>query len=202
VSSPIADVLAALDRALQALGVRWYLFGAQAVLVYGGARLTADVDVTVEARDVPVAVLVAGLAREGFAARVEDVAGFVDRTRVVPMVHAASAVPVDVVLAGPGLEEAFLERARVRPVAGVAIPVAAAEDIIAMKLLAGRTKDLDDARVILAAHRVDAAIVRRTLRTLEDALDRSDLVGAFDALAAQGGGAQSRSGAPGGKRRR
>ena len=46
--SPVAELLGALGAVLDRLGVGWYLFGAQAALLYGAARLTADVDVTVE----------------------------------------------------------------------------------------------------------------------------------------------------------
>lgn len=45
--SPVADLLADLARGFERLGMRWYLFGAQAAIVYGVARLTADVDATV-----------------------------------------------------------------------------------------------------------------------------------------------------------
>jgi hypothetical protein len=38
----LADLTAALDSAR----VPWFLFGAQAAILYGAARLTADVDVT------------------------------------------------------------------------------------------------------------------------------------------------------------
>jgi hypothetical protein len=37
-----------LGATLRSLRVRWYLFGAQAALLYGASRLTADVDVTVQ----------------------------------------------------------------------------------------------------------------------------------------------------------
>ena len=47
-SPPLAELLTDLGRALARLGVRWYLFGAQAAILYGVARLTADVDVTVD----------------------------------------------------------------------------------------------------------------------------------------------------------
>lgn len=45
-------------------------------------------------------------------------------------------MPVDVVLAGPGLEELFLRRRRRHRRGGVSIPVASPEDLIVMKLLA------------------------------------------------------------------
>ena len=46
-SSHVGEVLAALGTCFDSLGVRWYLFCAQAAIFHGVARLTADVDVTV-----------------------------------------------------------------------------------------------------------------------------------------------------------
>lgn len=37
-----ADLLADLAGALDAIGVRWYVFGAQAALIWGRPRLTTD----------------------------------------------------------------------------------------------------------------------------------------------------------------
>lgn len=45
-------------------------------------------------------------------------------------------------MAGPGLEELFFERVEHRIVEGVSVPVARAEDVIAMNILAGRPKDI------------------------------------------------------------
>ena len=97
---------------------------------------------------------------------------------MIPLVHDTSAIGVDVVLAGSGLEDAFFERAELRTVEGVHVPVASAEDLVTMKILAGRPKDLDDAVAILAARAgdFDIALVQDSLRALEEALDRSDLL--------------------------
>lgn len=70
--SPLAEVLADLGRAFGAIGVRWYLFGAQAAILYGAARLSADVDVTVALGDRGVAELLAALDATGFEARVPE----------------------------------------------------------------------------------------------------------------------------------
>ena len=91
-------------------------------------------------------------------------------------------MPLDLVLAGPGLEQLFLQRAQEHTIEGITIPVACAEDIVAMKILAGRPKDIDDAVAILAA-REDAIrieLIRDTLRLLEEALAQSDLLPAFE----------------------
>ena len=200
--SPFADVFAALREAFEAAGVSWYVFGAQAAILHGSARLSADVDVTVdlrgESRPTP---LVGPLAAAGFTRRELDDAA-VEATRVLPVTHRVTSIPVDIVLAGPGLEALFLERARPMDVGGVRVPVACAEDVVAMKLLAGRPKDFEDVEAIVAAHgaRLDLDLVRATIALLEGALDRNDLSRALDrALVVAGGGASPK---PAPKRRR
>jgi hypothetical protein len=182
--APVAELLADLRQSLETLGIRWYLFGAQAAILHGVARLTADVDVTVALGSRSTTELVAALTRAGFELRVPDVHGFVEATRVLPLVHARSRMPVDVVLAGPGLEDRFFARAEERMVGGVRVPVAAAEDLVAMKVLAGRPKDLDDAATIIRTRRATLGLdtIRETLHLLEQALDRDDLVAELQRL--------------------
>lgn len=185
--SPLAEVLADLGRAFGAIGVRWYLFGAQAAILYGAARLSADVDVTVALGDRGVAELVAVLDATGFEARVPQPAAFAETSRVLPVVHRPTRMPADVVLAGPGLEEQFLARVEARTIEDVVVPVASASDLVVMKVLAGRPQDLDDTIAVLRAqgNGLDPARARTTLRELERALDRRDLVAAFDRALAQ-----------------
>lgn len=188
--SAVADVLRSLDAALREAGARWYLFGAQAALVHGSSRLTADVDATVSWEDAEnTAPLIAAFRAHGFAERRVG-ADFIARTRVLPVEHVATGIEVDVVLGGPGLEELFLSRAREHDVEGVRVPVASAEDLIAMKVLGGRPKDLEDVRALLAANagKLDLAHVRTVLAELEAALDRRDLLPALDAAIADAGG--------------
>lgn len=164
----------------------WYLFGAQAALLYGAARLTADVDVTVDLGDRETLGLVRALERARFRLRVRNVGDFVATTRVVPLVHSPSGMPIDIVLAGPGLEELFFKRRRRRMVDGVRVPVASPEDVIVMKVLAGRGKDEDDTVAILAARsRLDLPLIRKTLAVLEAALDQGDLRPRFEQLLAR-----------------
>jgi hypothetical protein len=177
-AQPVAELLAALQRALSALGVRWFLFGAQAAILYGVARLSADVDVTVDPGHRSAAELAATLAAAGFESRVPDVARFAEATRVLPLVHAVSGMPLDVVLSGPGLEEQFFAGVREHVIGDARVPVVCAEDLLAMKVLAGRPRDLDDVAAIVRVGRdhLDLDRARSTLRLLEGALDRGDLV--------------------------
>lgn len=89
----------------------WYVFGAQAVVLWGRPRLTADIDVTVQLGATRTGRLLAAMEEAGFALRVEGTPAFVEATRVLPFLHTASQWPLDLVLGGPGLEEEFLRRA-------------------------------------------------------------------------------------------
>jgi hypothetical protein len=187
--SPVVEILSALDTALQSLGLRWYLFGAQAAIIHGSSRLTADVDATIDLGEHSVSELVDVLRQHGFEPSIDGVDEFVARTRVFPATHRATQMGVDLILAGTGIEELFFERSQRRVMEGVRIPVASPEDVIVMKVLAGRDKDLADVSAIVAAQgaSLDLLIVRSTLRDLETALDRSDLVSLLERILTAGG---------------
>ena len=161
---------------------RWYLSGAQAVQVWGMPRLTGDVDVTVELRGRDHRGFVSAMREEGFDLRVRDIGDFVRRTRVFPFVHRPSKIPLDVVLAGPGLEEEFLERALPVEFGGAIIPVISPEDLIVTKLVAGRPKDIEDVRGILRerAGHLDIKRIRRMLRLLGEAIAQTNLPQIFN----------------------
>lgn len=187
--SPVADLLADLAAALETLGIPWYLFGAQAAIVYGVPRLTADVDVTVKAPPAaPAPTWLTVLAGHGLHLRFGD-AAFLEQTRVLPLVHGATALPVDLVLAGPGLEDEFLARAVEQTIDDVVVPVVEVSDLVILKVLAGRAKDLEDVAMLLRvqAGRIDHARVRHVLTMLQGALGQSDLVREFDRLRAASG---------------
>ena len=81
------------------------------------------------------------------------------------------------------LEELFFERVVHRRIGSVIVPIASAEDLIVMKVLAGRPKDLDDVRAIVRVKAdLDVPLVRETLALLERALDQSDLLPIFDGI--------------------
>ncbi len=175
------DVYAALARAFGSLGLRWYVFGAQAAIIHGAVRFTEDIDVTVDPAGVAPSVLVTALGAEGLLPRFDD-DEFIAQTRVIPVTHEPTGVPVDIVLAGPGIEDLFFDGARPTMIGNIAVPVARAEDLVAMKILAGRPKDIEDCTAIIAAgaEHFDEERTRSLLGALEQALDQSDLLPAFE----------------------
>lgn len=173
-----AEVFRALADALGRIGLGWYVFGAQAVMVWGRPRFTEDIDITVACTPASSPLLVSALEACGFRLRVPDVEDFMASTWVLPLEHLETGIPVDVVLGASGLEEQFLARVRFIRLGDVDVPFISPEDLVVAKMLAGRPKDLEDARGILQlqADRLDIGQVRTLLGLLEEALDQSDLL--------------------------
>lgn len=184
----IAEHLARIARALVPLGIRWYVFGAQAVIAAGAVRTTADIDITTE--DVPPELLQQALKKAGFVLRrdIEGLDELVRHHRILPLEHARSGLQLDVVRAGPGLEEQMMDRAILRRVGRTSIPFVSTDDLLVLKVLAGRAKDLEDVRALLraAAAEVDVSTVSERLAALGALIDDSSLVATFDQLVAEG----------------
>jgi hypothetical protein len=174
--------LQAIARAMKRLKARWYLFGAQAVLLHGAPRTTQDIDVTV-LTEAPTATLLRALRAERIIPRFDDEA-FIAQTRVVPCEHRPSGWKVDVVLGGPGLEELIASQAIVRKLGGVSVPLLRLEHLLVLKVFAGRPQDLADVSALLSlpGKSVDFAEVRGLLLALETELAEGPLVERFDLL--------------------
>ena len=179
--SALGDTLSAVAAVLDARRLRWYVFGAQAVAVRGAPRATQDVDITVEVDRSELESVVADLDAAGIRHRYPEIADdLLASGAVLPMRH-GSGMELDLVVAGPGLEQLALSRAERIEIDAVSVPVAHATDLVVMKVLAGRGKDLEDLRSLLSAGGVDVDEARDLISQLESALGQSDLLPILDA---------------------
>jgi hypothetical protein len=124
------------------------------------------------------------LAAHGIVPRNANIRGIAEKHRVLLLWHERTEMPLDLVLGGAGIEDAFCRRAQIHVLGGAGIPVISAEDLVAAKILTGRAKDTEDVRAILRAGQgaLDIDQVTRILRQFEQALDRSDLVSTLQKL--------------------
>ena len=186
--SAVADTLGVLVRVLDSRRIGWFVFGAQAVAVRGAPRATQDVDITVQIERSRLRELIDALAAEGLRHRYPDIADeLLDRGAVLPLIHTCG-MEVDLVVAGSGLEALALGRATRVAIEGVEVPVAHATDLVVMKVLSGRGKDLDDVRSLLASGDVDQDEARDLLGQLQRALAQSDLLPRLEEAIAELGG--------------
>jgi hypothetical protein len=183
------DALAHAIRELRRLGKRFALVGGLAVSVRGEVRTTRDVDLAVAvAGDPELETLVADLARAGYRA----VATVEQEARGRLAVVSPAGFRVDLLAASCGIEAEIVASATPVQFEGAgAVPVAIAEDLVAMKLLAarpGRARDWDDAIGLLQVNPgMDLAMVRDRLAliTARGFSRDQDLPSKLEALLAQ-----------------
>ncbi len=182
-----AELLTAFAAVMRRRRIPWYVFGAQAVVSYGPPRMTGDVDITIKVDRAKIPALLRDLESVRFKVAVPGFEMHVLETRVLPLVHEPTGMPLDLVFAGPGIEDEFFARKRSVDVGGVRVPMIGVEDLIVTKILASRSKDLDDVRGILGERSatLDLVQIRNVLRMLERALDQSDLAPVFERLLAE-----------------
>jgi hypothetical protein len=147
-------------------------------------RYTEDIDLTIDVAERGLKALVAPLRQAGFVPKV-TAESFAIETRIYPVRHTPTGWDLDLVLAGPGIEQRFLDQARRFPVGRYEIPVIAPEHLVALKILASRPKDLEDVRGLIRIAQLDHATVEATLAELEAMLDQSDLRPAYARLRAE-----------------
>ena len=180
--SALADLLAWLDAA----HVPAVIIGGVAVSVLGRPRLTQDVDALVTLPEARWAEVLAGTTSHAIVPRIEDALEFARRSRVLLLRHSPSAIDIDVTIAGLAFEHAAVAQREILDVAGVRIPFPRIEDLMVMKAIARRAKDIEDLRGLLAAHPdADVAAVRNWVREFATAASMPDLLGEFDALLKQ-----------------
>jgi hypothetical protein len=148
---PLQTTLVDAVNYLETEGVAYALIGGLAVSLRGQPRLTADVDMVILADVQRSLALVRGLEATSFKPLFDDVAEVVERAYILPLRHRSTNVKVDLALGVSGFERQVLARAERLVLAGTSIAVATAEDLLIMKILAGRPQDDQDVEGLMIA---------------------------------------------------
>lgn len=126
------------------------VIGGQAVLVHGEPRVTKDIDITLGV-DVDRLTDIKRLAKSISLEPLEGISDEqVQRSAVFPAVHEASGIRVDFIFSFTPYEIEAIKRALTINVGSGYVRVATIEDTIIHKMFAGRPRDLEDVRGIVA----------------------------------------------------
>jgi hypothetical protein len=177
----LETALRSLTRALDDMEVPWMVIGGIAGIARGIRRLTTDIDAAVRGDAVKIARLLEGLAKYKILPRIEDAESFADRNLVLLMRHRPTGVDLDVSLAWSGFEIEALARRSPTRFGRVSAPMCTPEDLLVFKAIAGRPKDAEDARTLLALYpRIDIERARRRVQELAEIADEPDIARTFE----------------------
>jgi hypothetical protein len=189
------ELKAALGRIKQDLDasrVPWALIGGLALAALAEARMTRDIDVVMavgsdrEADVVTRNLLDRGyrMSREGLRLRKED--GSLAMVRLLPPGETDQGVILDLFFNWSGIEAEIARGAeRLEVFRGLSVPVARLGHMLALKVSAGRDRDIEDARHLLReANPPELTRAREALAWIaaRGVTDREDLSAALEQL--------------------
>lgn len=143
-----------IDRLCGKHRIPYAVIGGIAANIYGYVRSTVDIDITIMAEIDQLEHVLAIFAND-YSSVQPDPLAFLRRTFFVPIRHRVTNVRVDVTAALSNIERRMLERSQRRFFNTVEVSVCTIEDLLIMKLVASRTKDLLDLEELIARHRVN-----------------------------------------------
>ncbi|MEP7362973.1 MAG: hypothetical protein ABI972_06945 [Acidobacteriota bacterium] len=172
-----------LQRFCDGQGWRSCFIGGIAVQRWGEPRITRDADMTLLAGFGEEARFVDSLLAH-YRPRIRDAREFALRHRVL-LLGSPDGVGIDISLAALAYESLVVERAsdfEFEP--GVSIRTCSAEDLIVLKLFAGRPLDLRDAEGVSIRHRghLDWGYVENQLTPLAEAKEDPGILREMDRL--------------------
>lgn len=156
------------------------LIGGVAASLLGSARTTLDIDVLIDLEETRWESALAMAGKHGLAPRISDCLEFARQSRVLLLTHQPSGVDVDVVIAGLPFERELVHNAECLKIEMLMLRVARREDLIIMKAVAQRPRDMADIEGMLnSASHVDWPYIESWIQQFAQALDRSDMVQAL-----------------------
>ncbi len=168
----LQPALRRLQVDLRHLGLRWAVVGGLAVSLRGEPRTTHDLDINVVvAGDSQAESVVRGFMSRGYLfqwAREHEDLGRLMIVRLMAGASGAPGVDIDLMFASSGIEEDVVAAADMLEILpGVVAPVATMAHLLALKTLAGRTKDVTDfATLVQHATELDLLEAREALELI------------------------------------
>jgi predicted nucleotidyltransferase len=174
---PLLEPLESLQRLLSRFDNRGVIIGGTAVSMLGRARFTEDVDAMflLSIQDIPH--LLEAAKEEGIEPRIGNAAEFAKKNRVMLMKHVLSDTNIDISLGVMPFEQEMVERSVVHQIdEALQIRLPTPEDLIIMKAIAHRPKDLEDIRTIAEKYpNLDVGRIEEWVKAFGEVLETPDL---------------------------
>ena len=174
---PFFEPLESLQRLLSRFEDRGVIIGGAAVSILGKARYTEDLDAIflLSTRDIPRLLEVA--KEEGIEPRIANAAEFAKKSRVMLLKHVISNTNIDISLGVLPFEQEIVERSVVHQIdAALRLRLPTPEDLIILKAVAHRPKDMEDIRILADKYpNLDIARVKQWTKSFAEVLEMPGL---------------------------
>lgn len=174
--TPFIAPVQALQSLLEQFHHRGVIIGGVAASLLGTPRYTADLDAVflLELDEIPSLLVEA--AKLGIEPRISEAADFARKSRVLLLRHMPSGIDIDLSLGALPFEVEMVERSKMVDLGTIMLRLPTPEDLIIMKAVAHRPKDLSDIQAIAAGHKdINRERIQYWLNQFDEALDMPGL---------------------------
>lgn len=181
--TPLLAALRDLVAWLQAAQAPGVVIGGVAASLLGRPRMTQDVDALVLLDEKAWSPFLIAGAQFGFAPRLADALAFARKARVLLVRHEPSGIDVDITFGLLPFEQETVARTVQHEVAGITLPLPTPEDLIIMKAIAHRPRDIGDIEAVVDAHpKLNVRRVRQWVQQFAAALEMPEILRDLDAI--------------------
>jgi hypothetical protein len=173
--TPFLAPIQALQTLLSKFEDRGVIIGGVAASLLGTPRFTVDLDAVflLSLDDIPR--LLGEASQLGIKPRIDDPVDFARRTRVL-LRHTTSGIDIDLSLGILPFEVEMVERSEIVDIGEIHLRLPTPEDLIIMKAIAHRPKDLADIQAVAASHPgIDKARIKDWVEQFGEVLEQPDL---------------------------
>jgi predicted nucleotidyltransferase len=174
---PLLDALDALQHLLSRYDNRGVIIGGAAVSILGKARFTEDIDAIFLLSNKDLHHLLELAKEEGIEPRIDNAVDFARKNRVLLLKHAPTDTSIDISLGTLPFEEEMVERGVLHEVdETLQLHLPTPEDLIIMKAVANRPKDLEDIRTVADKYPdIDIDRIKQWVTAFAEVLEKPDL---------------------------
>ena len=153
---------------LEKAGIDYFVLGGLAVGVLGEPRFTGDLDLDIFIAKTEIPGFLKKVKREGFRLNMKEALDHVEQFGTFRLLR--EKLPIDVILASTELEQAALRRRKRLALFGRKMWFPSPEDLILLKIIPGRPKDLMDAESIVLRYKgkLEIAYLEKWTRTISE----------------------------------
>ena len=174
---PLLEALRDLIKWLQKKHVRGVVVGGVAASILGRPRMTRDIDVLILLEEEYWEEFLLDGAKFGFFPRLSDCVDFAKKSRVLLVRHKPGEIDVDITIGKLPFEKEVIARAVWLDIRRIRLPLPAPEDLIIMKAIAHRTRDMADIESILDTHsKLNLQRIRRWVGEFSTAIDMPEIL--------------------------
>lgn len=177
-------LLLKIGKGLDNGNIPYMVIGGQAVLVYGVPRLSEDIDITLGVDINKIAEVLRICAKLGLEREKRADNEFVKKTNVLICRDSVTGIRIDFIFSFIDYERQAIKRAKNVRLKGYKVKFACREDLIIHKLFAGRPRDLEDVRNLLAKAEspLDVKYIKRQLSEFSKITEFAGILRRFEQM--------------------